>query len=224
MDERIYNKEIVCPVCLEKIIITKVKSKVCKVLERETDFFVRYEGINPLLYEVWVCEKCGYASLADKFEAIPVKDTKLIAENISAKWKKRSFYGERSVDEAIEAFKLALLNLKVRNSKASEVAKVCIRLAWLNRLKNDENEKQFLGFALRSYSEAFEKERFPIDKLDEYTCMYIIGELNRRLGYTEEATRWFSRIISSPDARRNKHLLDMTRDQYLMLKEGASPA
>lgn len=219
MDQRLYEKSIVCPVCSKPSAMTKVKSRGCKVLERESDFFVKYEDLNPLMYEVWVCENCGYAALQDKFENISKIDSKAIAENISKKWKKRSYNGERSIDTAIETFKLALLNLQVRKAKSSEIAKVCLRLAWLYRLKKDENEKNFLKFALKGYNEAFEHENFPIDKFDEFTCMYMIGELNRRLGNIDEATKWFSRIISSPEARKNNLLMNMTRDQFQLTKD-----
>jgi hypothetical protein len=148
---------------------------------------VNYENINILFYDVWVCENCGYAALQDKFEGLFTKDIKVIKENISSHWTQRSFTGERDVNHAIEAFKLALLNLKVRNAKSSEVAKVCLRIAWLYRFKQDEEEIKFLNFALKAYTDAYQNERFPLDRLDENTCMYIIAELYRRVGNYEEA-------------------------------------
>jgi lipopolysaccharide biosynthesis regulator YciM len=49
--------------------------------------------------------------------------------------------------------------------------------------------------------------------------MYIIGELHRRLGNNDEAIKWFSRLIGSPDARRNQSLMNMTRDQFQLVKD-----
>jgi len=219
MNENLYNKDVTCPVCKKKISITKVKSKACRVSSRDTDFCVYYEGLNPLWYEVWVCENCGYASQADKFEEIADRDAKALLEKLAPKWKKRSYSGERDIDNAIETFKLLLYNLQLRKAESSDYAKVCIRIAWLYRLKKDEKEKEFIGHALKYYREAYEKERFPIDKLDENTCLYMIGELNRRVGNYEEAVKWLSRLISSPDARRNPALIETAREQYQLVKD-----
>jgi uncharacterized protein (DUF2225 family) len=213
------SKKIVCPVCNREIEVTKVKTKGCKVQSRDTDLCVYYEGINVLFYDVWVCENCGYAALQDKFDNILTRDIHTIRDKISNHWTKRSFIGERDVDQALEAFKLALLNLKVRNAKNSEIAKVCLRIGWLYRSKGDPKEIDFLNFAADAYNAAYQSERFPLDKLDEYTCMYIIAELFRRVGKLNDSVLWFSRIVSSAEARRNPKLIDMARDQYQIAKD-----
>ncbi len=225
MNNLLYNKKIICPVCNKEIEVTKVKTKGCKVRSRDTDMCVHYEELNVLFYDVWVCEVCGYAALQDKFEGIFTKDIAVIKDKITKNWVQRSFTGERDVDKALEAFKLALLNLKVRNAKASELAKVCLRIAWLYRDKNDnKKEIEFLTFALNSYNEAYSKERFPLDKLDEVTCMYIIAELFRRVGKLDDSILWFSRIVASPEARKNPRLIDMARDQYQLAKDQLAEA
>lgn len=217
--DSLYNKNTVCPVCTKEIVVTKVKVNATRVVSRDTDMCVTYEGINPLFYEPWVCDNCGYAALADKFENISAKDRKLVLENITPRWVKRSFAGERDLEASIEAFKLVLLNLQIRNAKSSEFAKIALRLAWLYRRAGDPREKEFLGFAAQYYAETYEKERFPVDKLDEFTCMYMIGELNRRIGNYEEAVRWFSRLVASPDARRNPRLMESAREQFQLAKD-----
>jgi uncharacterized protein (DUF2225 family) len=219
MNDLLYNKKIVCPVCDKEIEVTKVKTKGCKVKSQDTDMCVIYEGINVLFYDVWVCDNCGYAALQDKFEGLFTRDIKPIKENISRHWIKRSFLGERDVEKALEVFKLALLTLKVRNAKSSEIAKICLRIAWLYRFKQDQKEMEFLNFALESYTDAYSKERFPLDKLDEITCMYIIAELFRRVGKFDESIVWFSRIVSSVEARSKPKLIEMARDQYQLAKD-----
>lgn len=220
MNSKLYNTKLTCPVCSKEFDVTKVKAKSCKVSKRDSDFFTLYEDLNPMLYDVWVCENCGYASMSDKFESISVAESKIVYSNIATRWNSRKFSGERDLDNAIEAFKLALYNHQVRKSKSSEVAKVCLRIAWLYRLKEDsDNEKTFLDFALKAYNTAYSNERFPIDKLDENTCAYMIAELNRRLGNLDESIKWFSSVISSPDARKNASLIQNARDQFQLAKE-----
>lgn len=224
MNELLYNKKVKCPCCEKEIEVTKVKTKGVKVKSRDTDMCVTYDGLNVLYYDVWVCENCGYAALQDKFEGLFLKDVAPIKNAISKHWVKRSFAGERDNEHAIEAFKLALLTLKVRNAKASELAKVCLRIAWLYREVEDPKEIEFLTFALNAYNEAYSKERFPLDKLDEVTCMYIIAELFRRVGKLEDAIQWFSRIVSSSMARNNPKIIEMARDQFQLAKDQQSAA
>ncbi|MFZ5989023.1 MAG: DUF2225 domain-containing protein [Bacillota bacterium] len=219
MSDFLYSKSIVCPVCKGKIDVTKVKAKECVVSSRDTDFCIYYENINPIFYDVWVCEHCGYAAQGDKFESLSANEAKVIKESITPLWSPRKFCGERSIDKAQEAFKLALYNLHKISGKASDFAKVCIRIAWLYRLQKDEREIEFLKHALKYYYETYEKEDFPVGKLDEVTCMYMIAELNRRIGDYEQAMSWFSRVISSSDAKNNKILMENAREQYHLTKE-----
>lgn len=218
MNENLYSKEMICPVCSKKFKVTKVKMKACRVESRDTDFCVHYKDINPMFYDAWVCENCGYASLSDKFEEIPSKEAVLLKNELAPKWNKRSLEGERNVDAAIEAFKLVLYNYQLRGLKASEIAKVCMRIAWLYRTKEDPREQDFVKFALKAYQDTYENERFPADKLDESTCMYIIGELSRRTGNYDDATKWLSRLIGSPEARKKPALMEAARDQYQLVK------
>jgi len=219
MDKRLYNSTVECPVCSEKIEVTKVKTGACRVVSKDSDFCIHYEDLNPVLYDIWVCPFCGYAALADKFTSIGDRDVKKIQESITPKWNRREFSGERTLDNALEAFKLALYNMQVINAKASEMAKICLRLAWLYRYKKDPKEIDFLKFAAEFYQKAYEEEPFPIDKLDEGTCMYMIAELNRRTGNPEKAIKWFSRIVSSPEARKNNALMENVREQIQLVRE-----
>lgn len=219
MMEGLYIKNIKCPVCKKNFDVTKVKSSAFRVSTRDTDFCVYYEGIDPLFYDVWVCENCGYASQNDKFDEIRPAEIDKIASSISSRWSKRSYAGERSIDVALEAFKLALYNLKVREAKQSDIARICLRIAWLYRMKKEDKEIDFLNFAVNCYTDTYEKEEFPVDKLDEYTCMYMIGELQRRVGNIAESIKWFSRLIGSPEARKNQSLIESAREQFQLVKD-----
>jgi uncharacterized protein (DUF2225 family) len=148
MNDGLYNKQITCPVCKNKFYITKTKIKAIRVEKRDADFCVHYKTINPLFYDAIVCEHCGYASLADKFNETTESEIDVLLEQLAPKWTKRSFAGERTVDDALEAFKLVLLNHQIRGAKSSELARVCLRIAWLYRFKGDEREMDFLRFAI----------------------------------------------------------------------------
>lgn len=219
MNDSIYNKTLTCPACEKTIEVTKVKSKACIISSQDTDLFVVYKDINPMFYDAWVCKFCGYAALSEKFEDLGFNDAKKVKESISAFWKSREFTGERSVEHALEAYKLALYNLIKIEGAPSDFAKVNIRIAWLYRIKQDEKEMNFIKSALRYYTESYNTEKFPVGKLDECTCMYMIAELNRRIGNYQEAKFWFSKLINSPEAKDNKKLLENARNQYHLTKE-----
>lgn len=219
MEEALYNKSITCPVCGKKIEVTRVKSRSCIVSSRDTDFCVYYKTVNPMFYDAWVCEFCGYAAQSDRFEEISSRDAEKVIKEISPRWKKRSFTGVRSPEKALEAFKLALYNVQTIDSRPSDFAKICLRIAWIYRMLKDEREKKFLEHALHFYYEVYEKEELPVGKMDEFTCMYMIAELNRRIGNYDEAIKWFNRLISSQEARKNKVIMEMAREQYYITKE-----
>ena len=219
MERSLYNKLIICPVCQRNIEVTVVKIAACKISSKDSDFCVYYEGVNPILYDAWVCGLCGYAARSSRFEIIKAKDSKKIMQTIGRRWVKRELTGKRDINTALSAYKLVLYNAKTIDSPGSEIASICMRIAWLFRMKKDRREVDFLNFALENYKHAYENERFPVDKLDEYTCIYIIAELNRRTGQLKESLKWFSMLISSPSALRNKNLINLARDQYYMVKE-----
>lgn len=219
MDAGLYNKSLMCPVCSKKIEVTKVKMDAAKSTSKDSDFCVYFENINPMFYDIWVCEHCGYAAQAERFESIRPAERKIISDSITPKWRPRSFSGERTIETALDTYKLVLYTLQLINGKSSDKARICHRIAWIFRfLGNEEKEKEFLGFALDNYKEAFEKENFPIGKMDEYTFMYLIGELNRRLGNLDEAVVWYSKVIGSQGARFNKQLMDLVREQNDLVK------
>ncbi len=225
MDNSIYyTKKIVCPCCKVSFEVTKIKSSSIRLEKQDEDFCPHYKDANPLFYSAVVCSNCGYANFEEKFEQISDKDIKKVKETFESKWQKHIFDGERNINVALDAFKLLLFNAQIRSAKKSEIAKICIRIAWMYRYLNDPKETDFLRFAQEAYSEAFEKENLPYDNLDELTCMYMIGELNRRLGDTTEASKWFYKIITLKepkvlDKAKANLIINMSREQIQNIRE-----
>jgi len=59
--------------------------------------------------------------------------------------------------------------------KDSEKAMICVKIAWLYRLKNDrENEKKFLYPALQGLIKAYEYELLPVAGMDGPSLEYLI--------------------------------------------------
>ena len=224
----LYNSHLKCPLCESQVEYTKVRTKHVRILRQDSDFCPWYEGVNPLLYEATICPECGYGSHITTFENINRYEIDKIREKITKRWTKRSFIGPRTMEKALEAFKIVLLNLWERDAAKSEIAKICMRIGWIYRYQSEEaKEKKFLEHALENYQLAYQNEDLNQGKLDEYTCMFIIGDLNKRLDHFEESSQWFSRLImcySDPSQKPKipQRLIETTRDLVQEVKELAS--
>lgn len=214
----IYEKNVECPVCGNTITVYAVKQKAYVVESRDTDFCVRYKDFNPLLYDVWICQFCGYAAQKNTFSNITYKRAQFIQQHITPKWVAREFEKTIDYEKAISRFKLALISAQISKAKASEVAGLCLKIAWTYRFMGEpEKEKTFIAHALDKYLEAYDKERFPLENMDEATVTYLIGELHRRLGNFEEAVVWFSKVINSRVG--SERVQKLAREQWHLVKE-----
>ncbi|MGD8400385.1 MAG: DUF2225 domain-containing protein [Bacillota bacterium] len=217
--KKLYSATVTCPVCNRPFPVTKVRVGSYRIADRDSDFAINFEGVNPIFYEVFVCENCGYAALQDCFANIGPAGQKIIAATVTPYWRPKSYGGERTLDGALDTYKLALYCLQLLKAKASAIAQICMRIAWLYRWKGDPREMEFLRFALDYYSDAYQFENFPIKNLDEPHCLYLIAELHRRVGNLVEAARWFNKLFSSPAARQDRLLWNLAYDQYQLIKD-----
>ncbi len=217
--DTLFDRKLKCPVCECNFTVRAIRSSSIRMISQDTDLMPRYEGANPLIYDAWVCTKCGYAGLSNYFRNISHKQIETIKKEICAKWKSKEYPKEYDLDVAIERHKLTLLNAVVKNARVSEKAYICLKLAWIYRLKEDTtNEINFLNQALQGFEKAFEKESFPIASMDEGTLSYLIGETYKRIGKPDKALFWFSKILTCKTAK--PRIKDMTRDQrYTLLEE-----
>jgi uncharacterized protein (DUF2225 family) len=177
----------------------------------------RYDNINPLFYDIVICPKCGYSAMIRYFDKIRDEQAQMIKSKISPRFKAKIYPDIYDVDIAIERYKLALLNTVVKNAKSSEKAYICLKIAWLLRLKKSSDEElKFIEQALIGFKEAYEKEPFPVCGMDRFTLMYLMGELSRRIGDEHEALLWFGKVIISTNV--NPRLKELARDQKDLIK------
>ncbi|QEK11803.1 DUF2225 domain-containing protein [Crassaminicella thermophila] len=219
MNQALYNKEVSCPICKNIFHTKKVRSSAIRIKKRDTDFCVYYNGENPIFYAVFVCPNCGYAALESVFERISPTGKKIITSRVSNQWVQRDFGGERTNQEAIEVYKLALLCGQLSNEKKGILGTICLRLAWFYRFIGEDKELHFLKHAKNCFEEAFLYEQLPIGNLDEVSMLYLLGELNRRLGKYEDAINWFNKAVSNPAIKRKKKLEMQAREQWILAKE-----
>ncbi|NLM36040.1 MAG: DUF2225 domain-containing protein [Clostridiales bacterium] len=215
--ELLYDKKVICPVCDNLVYAKSVKVSAPRIVKKDSDLFIRYASVNPYFYDVWLCNNCGYAAMKKDFLNIKDYQHDQVLRQITVRWKGRIYPEVYDVDIAIERYKLSLLNYVAINAKHSSKAMNCLKIAWMYRLKGDEsNEMEFLKQALEGLEHAYLEESFPIYGMDRFTTMYLIGELNRRVGDFDKAMQWFSKVITTPAV--NPKLKELARDQKDLIK------
>lgn len=218
LKSHLYDRQVTCPVCENVFKARSVKTSSYRVIKQDSDFFINYALINPYFYDVWICNGCGYSAMKNDFSKIRNFQVDSIKQKITSKWSGKNYPDVYDINIAIERYKLSLLNYFVMEAKSSKKAMNCLKLAWMYRLLEDQaNELVFLNQALEGFNEAYFNEDFPIYGMDKFTCMYLIGELNRRVGNNSEAMSWFSRVITTQGVPQK--LKDRARDQKDLIKE-----
>lgn len=212
-----YQKDIECLQCKLKFKSTKIRSKFIKVVEYATDFQPIYQNseINPLLYNVFVCEHCGFSFTEDftKYFAPGVKV--LIQEKIADKWTPRTFDGERTIDEGITAYKLGILSGTIKKEKYVSIAGLALRTAWLYRLQSkQEEEARFLEIARDRYEDSYTNDDYNGTQMSEARILYLIAELSRKIGDLEYATRYFSKVIEKQNTSTEPQVIEMAKERW----------
>lgn len=231
-EDLVYDKTYKCPCCDKQFTSKVVKTGKNKLRKSDSDLRPLYETVDSTKYDTVVCPFCGYGCITKYFAPLSSLQCKLIKESISKTFKGIPEYGPvYSYQEAMARYKLALVSTVVKKGKSSEKAYCALKLSWLARsfaesltdapadmklkamLAEEEIEYEKIAFA--GLKDGFSKETFPMAGMDEYTVTYLIGELARRLGLYEEASRNISRVITSPNA--NEALKNRARDVKEML-------
>lgn len=220
MESQLYDKTVCCPICSTSFSTKKVRSRGLKIIERQDDLNVIYKDVNPNLYNVWVCPECGYSGTENEYVNFNPIYKKIFEEKIKSKWNKRSYCGIRSLKEAEESYKLAILVAQLLKKQKSYIGTLCLKLAWIYRdEKNEKKETEFLNHALVFLTQSYQEERLENSNIDEVTAAYLVGELNRRLGNFKEAIQWYSKTLEHPEIKKKRQLQLKTRDQWRLAKE-----
>ncbi|MDI6870617.1 MAG: DUF2225 domain-containing protein [Bacillota bacterium] len=235
MHPALYQQMKICPACGRRFTVTRPRLSACTALKRETDFRVQYAGLDPTLYSVWVCPRCGYSASETTFERLEEAERQRVQEALSGRLIPEGTEGERTPAGAIAAYKQAIFLGQVRRLSASNLAGLHLKLAWIYRGLNDQAaEREHLAAARDLYQQAYNRERLGGEgKMSEATVAYLVGELSRRLGEYATAVTWFSRLAMDPRTKREPQILSLAREQWHTarrqaageaVEEAASPA
>jgi uncharacterized protein (DUF2225 family) len=212
--DHLFDKQVLCPVCGSNFKTKTVKSKSPRVVSKDSDFFVRYSVANPYFYDVCICNSCGYAAMKSDFEKLKSHKKELVLSNVTPKWKPREYPDILDEKLAIERYKLALLNAVLINLPDSTKAMISLKIAWMHRLLDDTTQETlFLKQALEGFNDAYIKEILPIYGLQRDSLMYLLGELNRKLGNYQNSLLWYSKtIVSTNSSYKVKEMARIGKD------------
>ena len=224
----IYDRSFVCPVCDSPFTAKIMKSNKARLLRTDQDLRARYDGIDAVKYDVVMCPVCAYAAIIRFFPSVTSSQAKLIREKISQNVVLTKYDEEiYSYEQAMERYKLALVNAVVKRAKAGEKAYICLKSAWVlrgyreslqesgdyDRNLTDQLERQeeeFLENAYKGFSEARQSEMLPICGMNGITVDYLVAVLAMRFKDYNVAIKLLSVVITSSGT--SPRIKDRARD------------
>ena len=222
MAEYTYTVEKPCPVCGEKTHATKLKARLI-TLGTDEDFCVHYEGVCPYRYRIWLCEHCGFAADEKQFteEPLSARDKAKIQELLEGRKINLPYTEERTVEDAIRAYKLAIYFVERVGWPLQKKAGYCMGMAWVYRdTEEHEKEAEMLRCAAELYEKSVMTEHYPIHGMSDSMALYIAGAAYYRMGDYEKATQMLSQIMSDQEVRKNDvKLFERTQNLWLDLRE-----
>lgn len=215
----VWKKKLVCPICANNFESFNYKNKSQALKEKETDFHEVYDVVDPIIYDVLVCPSCLFAATVSDFAKISAKDMERLFDD-----KRKSnfnFNKNRNIDMALESYELAI-HCKNITEKPNEalLANLYLKKSWLYRnAKENKLEIQNMEEALKLYEKKYLTAETISGSLSENGLAYLIAELARRIGDYGKATKYFSIIVNSLEAKKEKYIYNLAKKQYELLKE-----
>ena len=215
--EPLYDKKLECPICNNKFVSKRIRTRFVKLESTDTDFCPTYADPenNPIFYQINVCPSCGYSFSEDFSEFFPhgTKDT--IKEKVCSKWNPHSFSEKRPIEDAIKTYKLAIYCATLKKEKHIILAGLYLKLAWLYRyLGNDLQEQRFMNIALQEYFNSYKTQDYQGTQVSEIRLLYLLAELSIRTGKIKDSSVYFSRIIEQQKKTDESKLVEMAKVRW----------
>ncbi len=211
VEDALYDRKATCPICDTKFTTVGIKANKNQFIRTDDDLKPYYSLVDPILYDVIHCA-CGYTAITGTFTQTLPTQRQMIRDQICKTFQPMYLNYERTVEEAIELYRLALLVCVIKKGKDIEKAILCLRLGWLCRDVNDEeNEKLYLSNALECLEVSIEKDTFPALGVDFYKANYLIAVLAYKCGQYEKSLKTIGRMITvrNLNSRIKDRLLDL---------------
>lgn len=239
MHNGLFTSSVTCPICEKNFTVLKVKSTAYRLIKVDEDLCMYYEDLNPLFYDPWVCEHCGYSEMGAYFDRISELENRALQklclnkflDNQPNPFELTDFHkkvygfleilnneGERDAYSALIAYEILMLNLEARNAPYSAKAKAALRIGWMYRFMEDSKELEYLELAAEHFMKAFETEALEDGKFDGATCAFMVGELYRRVNKLPISLEWFQKALIAAPKSNNPKIQEKIRDQIQVVK------
>lgn len=220
----LYTVDKQCPICNGQVVVTKVRNRL-SIVRRDSDFCVHYQEVNPYYYGIWVCPHCGYAAQDTYFMTVAPAAVAKIKQFLASRQVNIHYDGERTCQQAVATYKLAIFYAGLIHSLPSRLASLYLKLGWLYRECGEQRlEKLALEKAREQYEQALLKERMPLGNMSEVAVEYLIGELLRRTGCIDQALTYLGKVVASPQARVEKQIMELARIAWQAARESKQQA
>lgn len=209
-----------CPNCNKEFFHLHIKSSYIITERQDSDFCSYYKDVNPIFYDIFVCDFCGYSYTKETDDLLSEEEKNRIKLYLSRVDKNDQYGGVRTLEQAINAYILAINCQELRRIKDSIKGSLYLRLAWLYRYQsNEDKEKECLQRTLELYKSYYEKESTG-DLKNELHLTYLLGDLCARLGYMNEAVQWFYMITKNQKNNAYPVYVQMARARWQALRQG----
>ncbi len=236
----VMEKSVICDVCEGQFWTLAVKGSQIKRLAPDNDLRPRYATVDAVKYGVTSCPRCGYSALNKHFNHNSPSQRKWIQEKICI-----NFNGAEpehvelyTYDQAVERYKLALVNAMTRRAKLSEKAYICLNIAWLRREQSvqtsvdtpeveklkkqyDLEYEAFYKQAYEGFQKAMSTETSPFEGMDESTLEYLIANMAIHFEDYPLATKLLSGLMtrSTVSARLKDKCVELKDELFLKTKK-----
>ncbi|MCL6478233.1 MAG: DUF2225 domain-containing protein [Peptococcaceae bacterium] len=209
-----FKKEYACPLCSTRFQTLKLRQRHIMVEKTDPDFCMYYKTENPLYYEINVCPKCGYSFNSSTSGPLNTDLKAGLAKVLAGLWKGINYCALRTLEDAVETFKLAIECQRYRGADDSVMGKFFLKLGWLYRYQNmQQQERQSLDKALHHLSRSFEKGLVENPK-EEINLMFLLGQLHLTLGDERGAINWFIKITQHPEKKSYPYMINRARNAW----------
>lgn len=180
--------ELHCPSCGHRFRSQAVVSTNAFGGKR-TDFHERAAGMQPLPYQVHMCDQCGYSGAERDFTE-QIEISPLVREHVWSELSPRV----SPVVTGSEKYEAAAKVAEWQGADPRYVGDLWLRAAWCCVDEGDvEAERYYRRHAAWAFEQALEFYD-SVPREERAVLAYLVGELWRRVGDMRQAAAWFDLV------------------------------
>lgn len=206
-----WKDTVICPICGNEFMYSKVSSQAIMVKERDIDLKPVYKGINPLKYSLITCPNCYFTFNQKDTENIRKQIKEIHFSKIQDFLKTLSEKDMEGLDnydtKELEFYKKQLVIASEIYSileKPFEVSRLLLKLSWVYREEQDEKrELKILNNILKINNKFYESVTNDIDTI---FVLFYNAYINYRIGERKEAAKNIERLMRNYSKTKSPYI------------------